>query len=78
MGHRRSRSASILPMTGSWTSRRGPRARACSPARMWRGIVFVGIIMAVGTLFVLDASMPGGFVEGSGTCRMPRRWRSRR
>jgi len=35
--------------------------------RMWRGIVFVGVIMAAGTLFVLDASLPGGFVEGSGT-----------
>jgi Ca2+-transporting ATPase len=33
---------------------------------MWRGIVFVGVIMAVGTLFVLDASFPGGFVDGSG------------
>jgi Ca2+-transporting ATPase len=38
-------------------------------ARMWRGIVFVGIIMAVGTLFVLDASLPGGFVDGSGELR---------
>ena len=28
--------------------------------RMWRGIVFVGVIMAAGTLFVLDASLPGG------------------
>ena len=37
--------------------------------RMWRGIVLVGIIMAVGTLFVLDASMPGGFVSGSGDLR---------
>jgi len=35
--------------------------------RMWRGIAFVGVIMAAGTLFVLDASLPGGFVEGSGT-----------
>ncbi len=34
--------------------------------RMWRGIVFVGLVMAVGTLHVLDASMPGGFVEGHG------------
>jgi Ca2+-transporting ATPase len=33
---------------------------------MWRGIVFVGVIMAAGTLFVLDASLAGGFVEGSG------------
>jgi Ca2+-transporting ATPase len=38
-------------------------------ARMWRGIAFVGVIMAAGTLFVLDASLPGGFVEGSGTLR---------
>ena len=34
--------------------------------RMWRGIVVVGVIMAVGTLFVLDASLPGGFVDGHG------------
>jgi Ca2+-transporting ATPase len=37
--------------------------------RMWRGIFFVGTVMAVGTLFVLDASMPGGFVEGEGNLR---------
>ncbi len=37
--------------------------------RMWRGIFFVGAIMAAGTLFVLDASLPGGFVEGSGDLR---------
>jgi Ca2+-transporting ATPase len=36
---------------------------------MWRGIVFVGIVMAAGTLFVLDSSLPGGFVEGSGDLR---------
>jgi Ca2+-transporting ATPase len=39
--------------------------RVLTPA-MWRGIAFVGVIMAAGTLFVLDASMPGGFVAGSG------------
>jgi Ca2+-transporting ATPase len=38
-------------------------------AAMWRGIVLVGVIMAAGTLFVLDASLPGGFVEGSGDMR---------
>jgi P-type Ca2+ transporter type 2C len=32
--------------------------------RMWRGIAFVGIVMACGTLFVVDASLPGGFIEG--------------
>jgi Ca2+-transporting ATPase len=37
--------------------------------RMWRGIVFVGVIMATGTLFVLDASLPGGWVDGSGDLR---------
>ncbi len=35
--------------------------------RMWRGIVFVGVIMAVGTLYVLDSALPGGLVEGSGS-----------
>jgi Ca2+-transporting ATPase len=37
--------------------------------QMWRGIVLVGIIMAAGTLFALDISLPGGFVDGSGTVR---------
>jgi Ca2+-transporting ATPase len=36
---------------------------------MWAGIVFVGVIMAAGTLLVLDASLPGGLLEGSGTMR---------
>ena len=35
--------------------------------QMWRGIGFVGVIVAVGTLFVLDASLPGGFVAGGGS-----------
>ncbi len=37
--------------------------------RMWSGIFFVAIVMAAGTLFVLDASLPGGFIEGSGNMR---------
>jgi Ca2+-transporting ATPase len=37
--------------------------------RMWRGIAYVGVIMAAGTLFVLDASLPGGFVDGRGDLR---------
>jgi Ca2+-transporting ATPase len=36
---------------------------------MWWGIAFVGIVMATGTLFVLDAALPGGFVEGTGNLR---------
>ena len=34
--------------------------------RMWRGIFLVGLVMAAGTLLVLDASLPGGLIEGSG------------
>lgn len=38
-------------------------------ARMWRGIAFVGVIMAGGTIYVIDASLPGGVVEGVGDLR---------
>jgi Ca2+-transporting ATPase len=34
---------------------------------MWIGIVFVGVVMAVGTLLVLDGSLPGGLIAGSGS-----------
>lgn len=36
---------------------------------MWRGIFFVGAVIAVGTLFVIDWSLPGGLIEGTGTMR---------
>jgi Ca2+-transporting ATPase len=36
---------------------------------MWLGIIYVGVIMATGTLLVLDASLPGGLIEGTGTLR---------
>jgi Ca2+-transporting ATPase len=36
---------------------------------MWFGIFFIGAIMAAGTLFVLDASLPGGLIESSGSMR---------
>jgi P-type Ca2+ transporter type 2C len=44
---------------------RPPSERVITP-RMWFGILFVGVVSAVGTLFVLDASLPGGFIEASG------------
>ncbi|MHB1223325.1 MAG: cation-translocating P-type ATPase [Gemmatimonadaceae bacterium] len=44
-----------------------PSSEGVITGRMWRGIFFVGAIMAIGTLYVLDASLPGGFVEGSGS-----------
>jgi Ca2+-transporting ATPase len=34
--------------------------------RMWSGIFFVAVVMAAGTLLVLDASLPGGLIEGVG------------
>ena len=37
--------------------------------QMWAGIVLVGTIMAAGTLLVLDASLPGGLIEGTGNLR---------
>ena len=36
---------------------------------MWLGIFVVGVVMALGTLFVLDASLPGGLINGSGDLR---------
>ena len=41
------------------------KSEAVITARMWVGIFAVGIVMAAGTLFVLDASLPGGLVEGT-------------
>ena len=44
-----------------------PRGEGVITGRMWAGILFVGVVMAAGTLLVLDASLPGGIIEGSGT-----------
>jgi Ca2+-transporting ATPase len=44
-----------------------PRGEGVLTRRMWLGIFFVGAIMAVGTLIVLDASLPGGLIEGTGS-----------
>jgi Ca2+-transporting ATPase len=46
-----------------------PVGESVVTASMWRGILFIGVIMAVGTLLVLDASLPGGLVSGSGDLR---------
>jgi len=37
--------------------------------RMWAGIFAIGAIMAIGSLYVLDADLPGGFVAGGGNLR---------
>ena len=46
-----------------------PRSREESviTTRMWAGIILVGAVMAAGTLAVIDAALPGGLIEGSGT-----------
>ena len=44
-----------------------PRSEGVITNRMWAGILFVGAVMAIGTLLVLDASLPGGLIEGSGS-----------
>jgi Ca2+-transporting ATPase len=44
-----------------------PRGEGVINRRMWRGILFVGAVMAAGTLLVLDASLPGGLIEGKGS-----------
>jgi Ca2+-transporting ATPase len=46
-----------------------PRSEGVITRRMWTGIIFIGAIMAVGTLLVIDASLPGGFIEGAGSLR---------
>ncbi|WOH67803.1 cation-translocating P-type ATPase [Bradyrhizobium sp. BWA-3-5] len=46
-----------------------PRGEGVITRRMWVGILFVGLVMAAGTLLVLDASLPGGLIEGTGTMR---------
>jgi Ca2+-transporting ATPase len=47
---------------------RPPRSTASGviTRQMWIGIAFVGLVMAAGTLLVLDAGLPGGLIEGSG------------
>jgi Ca2+-transporting ATPase len=43
-----------------------PRGEGVLTGRMWAGIAFVGMIMAAGTLLVLDLSLAGGLIEGAG------------
>ncbi len=46
-----------------------PASEGVITGQMWRGIFFVGAVMAVGSLYVLDAALPGGLVQGAGTLR---------
>ena len=46
-----------------------PRGEGVITRKMWRGIFFVGAIMAAGTLLVLDGSLPAGLIDGTGNMR---------
>jgi Ca2+-transporting ATPase len=46
-----------------------PHGERVITPHMWRGIILVGVVMAAGTLYVLDAALPGGLVEGTGELR---------
>jgi len=54
---------------GTMTRPPRPRGEGVITRRMWIGIFFVGAVMAMGTLLVLDASLPGGLIAGSGDLR---------
>ncbi|WP_146009415.1 HAD-IC family P-type ATPase [Deinococcus planocerae] len=42
-----------------------PAGEGVITPQMWRGILLVGGVVAVGTLGVLDASLPGGLIAGT-------------
>ena len=46
-----------------------PRGEGVLTRRMWTGILLTGVVMAAGTLAVLDAAAPGGLIDGSGDPR---------
>ena len=57
------------PNEGTMAKPPRPRGEPVITGGMWVGILFTGIIFAVGTLLMVDASMPGGFIEGTGDMR---------
>jgi Ca2+-transporting ATPase len=57
------------PHAGVMRHRPRPRDEGVITNRMWFGILVVGSISAAGTLVVLDWSLPGGLINGSGSLR---------
>jgi Ca2+-transporting ATPase len=41
-----------------------PRSESAIDARMWRGVVEAGLVMALATLLTIDLYLPGGLIEG--------------
>jgi Ca2+-transporting ATPase len=54
---------------GSMNEPPRPRDERVVTRRMWGRIVLIGAVMAASTLFVLDASLPGGPMSGTGSLR---------
>jgi Ca2+-transporting ATPase len=50
---------------------RDPHRGVITP-RMWVGIIVASVVMAAGTLLLLDAGLPGGLIEGDGDVRYAR------
>ena len=50
---------------------RDPRAGVITP-RMWWSIGAAAVVIGAGTLLVLDAGLPGGLIEGSGSVEYAR------
>jgi Ca2+-transporting ATPase len=57
------------PDAGVMTKEPRPRGEGVTTRSMWVGIVLTGTIMAAGTLLIVDASLPGGLIEGFGNMR---------
>jgi len=60
------------PNEATMTRRPRPRTEPVINRQMWFAILFVGLVSALATLSVLDACLPGGFIEGSGNMRYAR------
>lgn len=57
------------PEAESMTKPPRPIGEPVITGQMWFGIFFVGAVIAGGTLFILDRSLPGGIVAGAGSMR---------
>ena len=57
--------ASTRRPTTSWRANRAARTERVIDARMWTGVVEVGLAMAVVTLLTIDLYLPGGLIEGA-------------
>lgn len=42
-----------------------PASERVIDARMWAGVIQIGLVMALSTLLTMDAFLPGGLIEGS-------------